>query len=356
MTWSVVRVGWVFSESLNDMSLGRSAEEDPGGPPGIKRGSAGWSSGNSDKIGRLKQDRPGWVVRAWARSAVDDFITTAYPAECRVCGCPLVRAGTIPVCDSCVGRVGAQTGLLCAICGEAMGMEDERFAEGFLTEPPRCTPCRRVPPAFARAVAYGVYEGPLREMIHLLKYERVRSLARPLGGMLARAAALLKEQIESSEGGLLVVAVPLYRGKERGRGFNHAELLADAAVRELKRQRPEWRLCRAHGALSRVRETESQFGLTPHARRSNLRGAFAVRDADAVTGRDVLLIDDIYTTGAMARVCSQVLRRAGARSVLVVTLARAQVEAVALWDGEATSRSLPVEGFGQVVRETGGHR
>ena len=148
----------------------------------------------------------------------------------------------------------------------------------------------------------------------------------------------------------------VYRGKERGRGFNHAELLADAAVRELKRQRPEWRLCRAHGALSRVRETESQFGLTPHARRSNLRGAFAVRDADAVTGRDVLLIDDIYTTGATARVCSQVLRKAGARSVLVVTLARAQVETVALWDGEATSRSLPVEGFGQVVRETGGHR
>ena len=345
------------------MSLGSSAGEDPGGPPGLREGSAVWRSGNSVETGRSRQRKPrqwkpGWVVRAWARSALDDLITTLFPGVCKVCEGPLVQAGTVPLCATCAGRVRPQTGLLCAICGEAMGMEDERFAEGFSREPPRCTPCRRVPPAFNRAVAYGVYEGELRELIHLFKYERVRSLAGPLGGMLARAVVLLQEQMGSSEGGLLVVAVPLFRAKKRDRGFNHAELLADAALRDLRRRRPEWKLRAAHGVLSRVRETESQFGLTPQARRANLREAFAVRDANAVAGRGVLLVDDIYTTGATARVCAQALRGAGARSILVATLARAQVESVALWDGEA-GRSLPVQefgGFGQVASETGGHR
>jgi len=345
------------------MSLGSSAGEDPGGPPGLREGSAGWRSGNSVETGRSRQRKPrqwkpGWAVRAWVRSAFDDLITTVFPGECKVCEGPLTEAGTVPLCATCVGRVRPQTGLLCAICGEAMGMEDERFAEGFSREPPRCTPCRRAPPAFNRAVAYGVYKGELRELIHLFKYERVRSLAGPLGGMLARAVVLLQEQMGSSEGRLLVVAVPLFRAKERGRGFNHAELLADAALRDLRRRRPEWKLRAAHGVLSRVRETESQFGLTPQARRANLRGAFAVREANAVAGRDVLLVDDIYTTGATARVCSQALRAAGARSILVATVARAQVESVALWDEEA-GRSLPVQGFGgfgQVASETGGHR
>ncbi len=239
-------------------------------------------------------------------------------------------------------------------------MEDERFAEGFAREAPQCTPCRRAAPAFVRAVAFAVYEDGLREMLHLLKYERVRSLARPLGRMLASAVELLEGEINASATGsvpdeLLVVAVPLFRSKERARGFNHAELLADEAVEELKRRRPDWRLRPAHRALQRVRETDSQFGLSTRARRLNLREAFAVADPGAVAGRDVLLIDDIYTTGATARVCAQALLSAGARRVLVATLARAQVESVAMWDAGQTGSSLPVTGFGQVPIEVGGY-
>lgn len=233
-------------------------------------------------------------------------------------------------------------------------MESERFAEGFGAEARVCTPCRRVPPAFRRAVAYGVYQDELREMLHLLKYERVRSLARPLGVMLASAVELLGEEISAAAEDLLVVAVPLFRSKERGRGFNHSELLAHAAVAQLRRSRPAWRLREAHGAIERVRETESQFGLTPQARRKNLRGAFAVGDVDAVAGRDVLLIDDIYTTGATARACAEVLGKSGVRSVLVATLARAQVEAVAMWDAGA-ERRWPAMFAGEIARETGGH-
>ena len=165
-------------------------------------------------------------------------------------------------------------------------------------------------------------------MVHLLKYEGMRGVARPLGRLLARAAEMLDGQVGSE---LTVVAVPLFPSKERRRGYNQTVLLADEAMAELRRTKPEWRLRAAHRVLRRVKDTESQFGLTAQGRRRNLRGAFEVRDAEAIAGREVLLLDDIYTTGATARECARVLRRAGASKVWVATLARAQKEMVTLW-------------------------
>jgi ComF family protein len=185
-------------------------------------------------------------------------------------------------------------------------------------------------PEFERAVAFGVYQDGLREMVHLLKYERMSAVARPLGGMLARAVEMLGGQAAAE---LMVVAVPLFPSKERQRGYNQAILLADAAMAELEKTRLEWRLRAAHGVIRRVRDTESQFALTAHGRRRNLKGAFAVRDGASLAGREVLLVDDIYTTGATARECARVLRRAGAAKVWVATLTRAQREMVEFWNG-----------------------
>ena len=189
-----------------------------------------------------------------------------------------------------------------------------------------------VAPDFVKAVAFGVYEGALREMVHLLKFERAEELAGPLGEKLAEAVELMGEVPGSpnSDGSMLVVAVPLWRKKGRERGVNQAVLLADAAVRVLNAR--GWRLMTAHGAMARVRETASQFALTPKQRRENLRGAFEVR-GEMVAGRDVLVVDDIYTTGATARECSRVMMRAGAKSVRVATLARAQRDMAVAWDG-----------------------
>jgi ComF family protein len=279
-------------------------------------------------------------ARSMLRSAFDDLITTAFPADCRVCGEALLRSAIVPVCDGCRVAPQAQTMALCRICGEALDMDSVRFESQFPVEGLLCHVCRLAPPMFERAVAYAVYQDELREMIHLLKYEQMSGVAKLLGGQLAEAILTLRREAARE---LVVVSVPLFPSKQRQRGYNQAELLADAAVVSLRTLDPEWRLQQVGGVLVRRRDTRSQFELTPRGRRRNLQGAFAV-DADRLpVGCEVLLIDDIFTTGATARECSRVLRRAGAAKVWVATLSRAQAVRVAMWDGDSQGAA---QGFG----------
>jgi ComF family protein len=161
----------------------------------------------------------------------------------------------------------------------------------------------------------------MRAAIHAFKYDRLHPAARGLGGMLATAIARLASVAPAE---MLVIPAPLHRSKLALRGFNQAQALAQHAVSSLARSHPDWRLTLANGVLKRTRVTESQAGLSPRQRRINLRSAFAVIDPALVEEKHILLIDDIMTTGATARAASQALLRAGAASVWVATLARAQ--------------------------------
>ncbi|WP_049780990.1 ComF family protein [Terriglobus saanensis] len=186
-----------------------------------------------------------------------------------------------------------------------------------------CTICRFSPPPFVLAASFGSYEGTLRQMIHLLKFQGQTSLANILGDHLATTLEALHGKIPSE---MLVLSVPLFRSK---RPFNQSTLLARRAVAQVKRRHPAWNLRENHTLLRRVRPTQSQFQLSPRQRRLNLRGAFRVTRPGKIAGRDILLVDDIYTTGATARECSKTLLAAGAHSVHVLTLARAQQGQVA---------------------------
>ncbi len=161
----------------------------------------------------------------------------------------------------------------------------------------------------------------MKAAIHALKYDGLHPAGRMLGQMLARAIAQLANEAPAE---MLVVPVPLHRSKYAQRGFNQARELAVRALKSLRKTHPEWRLTLAASTLMRLRATASQAGLSSHERRLNVRGAFTVSDTAVVDGKHILVIDDIFTTGATARAAAQALVRAGAASVWVATLARAR--------------------------------
>ena len=261
------------------------------------------------------------------RSPADSLSCALFPCSCALCGGSLLRFTRVPICDFCCAQLPPQSGTLCACCGEDLGIANlSPLPSDGSDSQPLCQPCRVAPPAFVKAVAYGGYHGELRSLVHLLKYEGMQPIAGRLG-------VLLADSLEAfAPTRMLVIPVPMHPVKQRQRGFNHAELLARAAMVAMRRRHPQWELHLETSLLKRVRVTVSQAGLTTHQRRQNLRGAFFAPQPVRLAGRDVLLIDDIYTTGATARACSRVLRNAGARSVRVATVARAQREGVASWN------------------------
>jgi ComF family protein len=269
-------------------------------------------------------------------------VNAVWPSDCRLCGGPMIAISRAGVCEACVARVEAQDQLadrlnmLCSRCGDALGMESARFAAAMGTR--ECTMCRLAPPEFERAVAYAEYDGEMREMLHLLKFNGVRAVAgHVLGQWLAQAVLKLEDQAARE---LVVIPVPLFSARERSRGFNQAALLAEDAVKRLRKLRRGWKLTIDTRALARVKDTRALFAIQPHERRRNLRGAFRVMDEGAVRGREVLLIDDIMTTGATARECARVLLGAGAAKIWVATVAKAQPESVRALRADGSGESM----------------
>ena len=241
-----------------------------------------------------------------------------FPSDCRLCGAPLENISRLPVCRSCLTAMKPISGETCEICGDTLGVSSFNTAsenEAILSQTVnQCAACQEQKPHFAKATAYGPYDDGLRDLVHLLKYDRVDTAAGKLGTMLSEAIAKLNLETEP----FLVIPVPLHASKRHERGFNQAEMIARKALRCAHFNNLEL----GAGILERTRPTPSQIGLTRPQRAENMRGAFRVTHLSRVRGRDILLVDDVLTTGTTASECSRVLLKAGARKVLVATVAR----------------------------------
>jgi ComF family protein len=158
---------------------------------------------------------------------------------------------------------------------------------------------------YIRSIAF--FEGSLREAIHALKYNKRTDTVSPLAGLLHEYLTRSDIQYDS------ITAVPLHSSRQRERGYNQSELLArELAVRA---RRPYW------DDVQRVRATADQVGLDARARHSNMRAAFSA-NAEIFRGQQVLVIDDVCTTGATLDACAVALKAAGAKAVYGLTVAR----------------------------------
>ena len=213
-----------------------------------------------------------------------------FPPECAVC----LREGSF-LCAGCEPQLPRLAPPYCRTCAEP-------------DEPAVCSWCRADAPAYERIRAPYRYTGPVRDMVHDLKYSNIRALAPTLGGLLADYLGSLRFEAD------VISPVPLHSKRERSRGYNQSHLL----VREVSRrvQTPM-----ADDRLLRSMDTPPQVAMSGREeRRQNIEGAFeCTRDA---TGLRVLLIDDVVTTGSTMSACASALRDAGATSVFGLALAR----------------------------------
>jgi ComF family protein len=182
-----------------------------------------------------------------------------------------------------------------------------------------CGECLEKPKRFRKARAFGVYDQALMESIHRFKYKGKVQLARPLGTLLL-AAMLIYWDDDPPD---LLVPVPLHARRFRERGFNQAFLL----IRDLPRMVAALpvqlsNIRTAREVLLRNRWTDPQIGLGRSTRLQNIKNAFSVSDETRVFQKKILLVDDVYTTGATVDECAGALLKAGAEWVDVLTLAR----------------------------------
>jgi ComF family protein len=256
--------------------------------------------------------RPGDVpaVRSALRDIAAGLLHLAFPTPCPVCRRPLDLGWRGALCGGCWEALERTPPAACDRCGWPFPAAGG--ARG--ADRPLCQRCLETRDEFVSARAALRYRegGVARAAILLCKHGGGLGLLRHLAHLLAREAPgdlMLR-------GWDTVVPVPLHWRRRWRRGFNQADILARAVGRR-------------HGlsleryCLARVRATPPQRG-DPAARRRNVRGAFAVRRAERIAGRRVLLVDDVFTTGATANACAAALREAGATAVGVLTLARVE--------------------------------
>jgi ComF family protein len=236
-----------------------------------------------------------------ALAAVADLI---FPPLCVACRAEIERYdGWLMLCPTCDKQLAISDRPMCRRCAGVCSTADLPRGD--------CSDCRARKLLFVEARAIGPYDGDLRNAVLDAKHERREALAAALGQRLAQAI----ENKPFQEPPEVVVPVPMHWMKRFWRGTNPASTLAGALARRLE-------LPIARGALRCIRPLARQATLTAPERRRNVRGAFRASRPNLFTGKRVLLIDDVMTTGATAHECSKVLLGAGAAAVFVATVAR----------------------------------
>jgi ComF family protein len=219
-------------------------------------------------------------------------IDWVYPPTCS--GCQKSKARWCNQCQSQVSVIGEN---ICPICGEPQNNKQI------------CADCLSVRPPFDALRSFGIFKGPLREALHCLKYKKDIGISETLSLYLINMLKTLNWELD------LITAVPLSQKRLKERGYNQSDWLS----RPLSLY---FGIPFVSQALERFRDTRSQVGLSAIERQTNVHGAFHSK-ASLVGGKNILLVDDVTTTGATIQSCTSALLQAGAGRVFGLTVARA---------------------------------
>lgn len=218
-----------------------------------------------------------------------------------------------PLCFGCGNRIAAAADLICQNCSDQIITPGEDICQvcGTQLEQGTCQRCSETQPCFKVARSALMYQSPVKEIIHLLKYDSW-SILSPLLSRCMLETFHSEPRFANCD---IVTAVPLHRVRQRERGFNQSALIARHLARHLGL---EFAIL-----AKRTRYTLSQTRLSKTQREHNLDGAFAVKAKTRLTGRHILLVDDVFTTGTTVDTLSRLFLDNGAASVAVLTAARA---------------------------------
>ncbi|MFC1698383.1 double zinc ribbon domain-containing protein [Candidatus Omnitrophota bacterium] len=251
------------------------------------------------------------MFRPWIKS----LINLIYPLTCLICGIKLDPLSQKPLCAVCWSKIEYNPAPFCRVCGKPLPACPAGSPAG---RPARhqsqalvCQDCQNSQFYFKQVRSVCKYDGVIKECIHLFKYNHKLSLTKPLGGLLVDFATHNCDMSQID----LILPVPLHSKKLRQRQFNHAQNLAQSLAAAFSKQiQPQ--------LIVKIKPGPDQVSLTRAARSRNIRGAFTIRNNKPVKSKNVLLVDDVFTTGATVNECAKALLDAGAKQVDVLTLAR----------------------------------
>jgi competence protein ComFC len=251
----------------------------------------------------------------------DAIVSVFFPGGCRLCERLLTRASRLPICEDCLEAFAALPARVCGKCGSPSVPETmaEATGDGLV-----CGECIRRTFAFETARSYAEYRGGMARAIVLLKFERIEPLARYFAERVVEVAE--REALS----GNIVVPVPLHRERQRERGYNQADLISRQVAKRMG-------LPHKPMLLMRTKARPDKHILSHAERWRAVRGAFATRPGSQVDNKRVLLLDDVVTTGATLDACAKALLKAGAKSVVGLTVARAVKRAVTPGSTSSTS-------------------
>ena len=236
----------------------------------------------------------------------DALLDIVFPLNCFICRKHLNRQTREPICPDCLQLIEKNLPPFCAKCGG--NLKEPEMEAGV------CLSCRKKTYHFKRAWSATLYRGVMEELIHMFKYRNKSQLAKPLSRIMLDFIGRYNLALKGFD---ILVPVPLHSCKLREREFNQAHLLAQNISLSLK-------IPLSEGNLQRRRPTKPQSGLKPQNRRENVADAFALRNPAEFKDKRVLIIDDLFTTGATCSEVARVLNAAQANSVYALTLSIAQ--------------------------------